>query len=74
MDYAIFPHKREVHRAAVSNRAGYSSDGEVGVNAGCRIMPLPDRLGESGKSGSAVNPVNAPLQELPSAPGPSSNQ
>jgi hypothetical protein len=42
-----------------------SSDGAVDVNAGCRIMPLPDRLWEkAAKAAMRINPVNAPLQEL----------
>ena len=46
--------------------SNYSSDGEVDLNAGCRIMPLPDRLWEkAAKAAMRINPVNAPLQELP---------
>lgn len=42
-----------------------SSDGEVDVNASCRIMPLPDRLwAKAARAAVRINPVNAPLQEL----------
>ncbi|MGX1162108.1 astacin (peptidase family M12A) [Arthrobacter sp. SLBN-100] len=40
------------------------SNGQVGSAAGCRIMPLPQRLwGKGAEVAARINPVNAPLQE-----------
>jgi hypothetical protein len=45
--------------------AGYSGDGHVDTNLGCRIMPLPKRLVDrAAEVAVRIYPVNAPLREL----------
>jgi hypothetical protein len=44
----------------------HSGDGRTDVNVGCRIMALPERLwGKAADVAARINPVNAPLWELP---------
>jgi hypothetical protein len=45
--------------------AEHDGDGKLDSTAGCRIMPLPERLwGKAAEVAARINPVNAPLQEL----------